>query len=324
MLQAIIGRLKRGKRGISTVIVVMLSLVLVVIIVGNVVLWSYQMNQLDWEKMREDISIVDVGRATATSNQTLYAHQETKTIGETNYYLLKLDTGDSAGTNFDTDLAAGRYLLFRAVYSLTGVDSIPASTWTFRYRVQRFRKAPGAVTLPICHAFVDVLIRRSDDTIRTTIATDTANSTDFTASLDVWETAGGTHSWSSYAVEDQTDHLEIAFYIQLTSAGTRSAARMRIDDINLDLTNQTRVMGIALKVFSEGTLFTFKNESPLTSRLVSLWVINSTNHMRHDIDIVISSGETVPYFRADISLPAEEWTVKVVTERGNMAVFSED
>ena len=46
-------RLKRGKREISTVIVVMLSLVLVVIIVGNVVLWSYQMNHVDWEKMQE-------------------------------------------------------------------------------------------------------------------------------------------------------------------------------------------------------------------------------------------------------------------------------
>lgn len=282
------------------------------------------MNQLDWEKMREDISIVDVARATATSNQTLYAHQETITIGGTSHYLLKLDSGDSAGTNFDTDSAVGGYLLFRAVYPLTGVDSIPASTWTFHYRVQRFRTAPGAVTLPICHAFVDILIRRSDGTIRTTIATDTANSPDFTASLDIWETVGGTHSWSSYAVEDQTDYLEIVFYIRLTSAGTRAAARMRIDDINLDLTNQTRVTGIAFKVVTGGTLFTFKNRSPLTSRLVSLWVINSTHHMRHDIDIIINSGETLPYFRADISLPAGEWMVKVVTERGNIAVFSND
>jgi hypothetical protein len=302
----------------------MLSLVLIVVIVANVVLWSYQMNQLDWEKMREDISIVDVAHATATANQTLYAHQETITIGGTSYYFLKLDSGDSAGTNFDTDSAVGRYLLFRAVYPLTGVDSIPASRWTFYYRVQRFRTALGAVTLPVCHADVDILIRRSDGTIRTTIATATANSPDFTASLDVWETVGGTHSWSSYAVVNQTDYLEIAFYIQLTSAGTRAAARMRIDDINLDLTNQTRVTGIAFKVVIGGTLFTFKNKSPLTSRLVSLWVINSTHHLRHDIDVFINSGETLPYFRVDISLPAGEWVVKVVTERGNIATYQEN
>lgn len=51
MLEAIIKHLKRDKPGISNVIVVMLSLVLVVVIVANVVLWSYQMNQFDWDKM---------------------------------------------------------------------------------------------------------------------------------------------------------------------------------------------------------------------------------------------------------------------------------
>jgi Na+-transporting NADH:ubiquinone oxidoreductase subunit NqrC len=60
MLQAITRRLKCEKSGISTVIVVMLSLVLVVIIVGNVVLWSYQMNQVDLERMQETLTITDV------------------------------------------------------------------------------------------------------------------------------------------------------------------------------------------------------------------------------------------------------------------------
>ncbi len=64
MLQAITRRLKRGKRGISTVIVVMLSLVLVVIIVGNVVLWSYQMNQVDMDRMQENLSLTNVTRVT--------------------------------------------------------------------------------------------------------------------------------------------------------------------------------------------------------------------------------------------------------------------
>jgi len=59
--------LKRNKRGVSNVIVVMLSLVLIVVIVGNVVLWSYQMNQLDWEKMQEKIEITNVERAIRSS-----------------------------------------------------------------------------------------------------------------------------------------------------------------------------------------------------------------------------------------------------------------
>src|SRR3972149_11434786 len=70
MLQAITGRLKsfrREKRGISTVIVAMLSLVLVVIIVGNVVLWSYQMNQVDMDRMQENFSLTNVTRITRSS-----------------------------------------------------------------------------------------------------------------------------------------------------------------------------------------------------------------------------------------------------------------
>ena len=76
-------------------------------------------------------------------------------------------------------------------------------------------------------------------------------------------------------------------------------------------------------VIASGTLFTFKNEGSLTTHLVSLWVINSTHHQRYDIDVIINSGETLPYSRVDISLPAGEWIVKVVTERGNIAIFSE-
>jgi hypothetical protein len=38
----------------------MLSLVLIVTIVGNVILWSYQMNQVDWERMQEKLEIVSI------------------------------------------------------------------------------------------------------------------------------------------------------------------------------------------------------------------------------------------------------------------------
>ena len=60
-------RLKRDRRGVSNIIVVALSLVIIVAIVANVVLWSYDMNQLDWEKMKEDMSITNVERVTRSS-----------------------------------------------------------------------------------------------------------------------------------------------------------------------------------------------------------------------------------------------------------------
>jgi len=63
-LEATIRRLRRDKRAVSNVIVVMLSLVLITIIVGNVVLWSYQMNQVDLERMQEKVQLTNVTRIT--------------------------------------------------------------------------------------------------------------------------------------------------------------------------------------------------------------------------------------------------------------------
>jgi hypothetical protein len=45
---------------------VMLSLSLLVIVVGNMVLWSYQMNQLDMERMQETITIKNVTQSSGT------------------------------------------------------------------------------------------------------------------------------------------------------------------------------------------------------------------------------------------------------------------
>ena len=53
-------RLRRNRRGISNVIVVALSLVIILAIVSNLVLWNYEMNEVDWEKMKESISITNV------------------------------------------------------------------------------------------------------------------------------------------------------------------------------------------------------------------------------------------------------------------------
>ena len=53
-------RLRSDRRGVSNIIVVILSLVIMVVIISNVVLWNYQMNQLDWDKTREKIEITEV------------------------------------------------------------------------------------------------------------------------------------------------------------------------------------------------------------------------------------------------------------------------
>jgi hypothetical protein len=69
-LKTILRRLKSEKRGVSNVLVVMLSLILITVIVANVVLWNYQMNQLDIERMHESVKITEVSRLTRSAWST--------------------------------------------------------------------------------------------------------------------------------------------------------------------------------------------------------------------------------------------------------------
>ena len=79
----------------------------------------------------------------------------------------------------------------------------------------------------------------------------------------------------------------------------------------------------AIGIEVEGVMFNFENTGSLTSHLVCLWVNNSTRHQRYSIVVFINSGDVASIFRSDISLPDEPCIIKVVTERGNTAVFSE-
>ena len=67
-MQAVTRHLRRDKRGISTVIVVMLSLALLVTVVGNMVLWSYQMNDLDMQRIQENVSLKNVTQSKSETN----------------------------------------------------------------------------------------------------------------------------------------------------------------------------------------------------------------------------------------------------------------
>ena len=322
----------------------------------------------------------------ATSAQALYAHQETTLIGGSSYYLLKLASADTTGTSLTASAATlGRQLFGKFVYPLTGMSSIPASTWTIYYRawyssvtsalitnspssqsgawvnptyayaddtnfassstnnqqhkfggygfslptdasivqvrvrldvkaatndkiklevstdggttflattytspaltsteqtiwvdvtgwttwtvdkinsdkiwnrVTQVKNAaqdttyldwiPVEVTyaaLPSAHADVDILIRKSDDTVRTSIASDVATSANLTATPS---TLSGTYSWSAYTVVDQTDYLEIDYHLHVTTAIPDITASLRIDDNTLATANQTRAANVLL------------------------------------------------------------------------------
>jgi len=69
------------------------------------------------------------------------------------------------------------------------------------------------------------------------------------------------------------------------------------------------------------TTFTFQNDGSFTVHLVGLWIDNSTLHQRYAISVYINSGDTASYSSAEVNLPQGPYTVKVVTERGNTAVY---
>ena len=71
-----------------------------------------------------------------------------------------------------------------------------------------------------------------------------------------------------------------------------------------------------------GSQYNFKNEGGLTVHLVSLWINNSTLHQHYNINVFVNSAETKTYLSEDIPYPTGSYTIKVVTERGNMAVYS--
>jgi len=78
---------------------------------------------------------------------------------------------------------------------------------------------------------------------------------------------------------------------------------------------------IGVRVIVNGIRLDIKNSGATTAHIVSLWIINATRHIRYDVDFFINSGESETYIRVDIAPPAGNFTVKIVTERGNIDTF---
>lgn len=124
-----------------------------------------------------------------------------------------------------------------------------------------------------------------------------------TTSWDYY-TVNLTNSWRSYVWNNGT------IYIQFIDQGQDNAST----SIDIDF--------LGVRVVIDRTRFTFQNDGALTSHLIAVWVNTPTNHQRYDINVLVSSGENITYTRVDISLLTENFIVKVVTERGNIAVFA--
>ena len=449
-------RLKQNKRGASTIIAVVLSLVIIVVIVSNVVLWSYEMNQVDWEKMNEDITITDVTRVTDSSWFTAQSEYTVNTGSLVNGTYQDTQTANGIYETFQEGFpssqqetlhpnAAGQYAQWTAEFpsssahwSLNDEDPpdddttyVEVNTIAWKKEAYNLQDSTGSGTINWVRVYIRArLVASGSGIIRTLMRTygtdyessDIALSTSYqdnymqystnpntglawtwtevtsleagasgqksgavdvrmtavwvvvnyntspnymfdmngpftldlsTYPLDYIQTveiqlkyrANDTgenwylkaYNWTATAYNDfgfnntagytpttgwdiYTVNLTDKWRSYVNDSGT---IYVRLQDNQGDV-NQTTIDidFLGVRVTIDGAWFTFKNEGSMTLHMVSLWISNSTLHQHYDMNLFVNSAETYSYIRADISLHSAPYTVKVVTERGNKAVYS--
>ncbi|MEM2387177.1 MAG: hypothetical protein QXO50_04090 [Candidatus Bathyarchaeia archaeon] len=122
------------------------------------------------------------------------------------------------------------------------------------------------------------------------------------------------NEWNDYAIsinENWTRYIRDDGTIQIMFCDEGTSENQTLVQIDF----------IGVRVILNGLILEIKNSGATTAHIVSIWVINATHHMRNDADFFINSGEKATYIRVDISQPAGNFTVKIVTERGNIDTF---
>ena len=285
--------LKPNRRGLSHIIVVVLSLVVLVVVVSNVILWSYQMNQLDWEKMQENVVISNVVQI---NDSSWFVTQ--------NEYTMNRGTR-RGGSYVDTQQANGNYESFRESsppreLDINGTFSIDLSSY------------PLAIIQS-----VEIQMRyRVDDTGEQWFLKAYNWTSQIYSNSGFNSTSGDTPAlgWNTYTVE-------------LTNQW-RSYVRddgrilVQVRDEGPDATCTTLdIEFLGVRALINGALFTFQNRGAPTIHVVSIWVNNISAHRRYPADVFVNAGDTFSYQRVDIPLPSGQYTVKAVTARGTIVIY---
>ena len=96
----------------------------------------------------------------------------------------------------------------------------------------------------------------------------------------------------------------------------------QMNQLDIDRIQETLTITDVSKHGSSGTQMDIKNTGPVSVHIVAVWISTSTNHQRYDADLFLNSGESFTYIQDDITFPKDDFVAKIVTERGNIAVFS--
>lgn len=277
-----------------------LSLVILVIIASNVILWNYQMNDLDWERMKENIAITEVASAT---NSSWFGMEK-----ECDINIGSCINGSYEATKISSD---GRCETFREETFTPAIDE----TWELSlegvFRID-------TKTFPTQHIHgINIQLRYKASDSNESYHLKAYNWTSEEFSNLGFNITGQvpTAEWNSYNV-NITRHD--------TYIHDNGTILVRFHDFGEDeVQTVIEIDFFAVKVLINGTKFIFENNGYLTIHIVSLWVNNLTWHERITIDIFIDYADTVTYIRSDVKTPNKPYNVKIFTERGNSAVFSE-
>jgi len=275
-----------------------LSLVILVIIASNVILWNYQMNDLDWERMKEDIAITEVVPVMSSS----------WFVTEKEYYI---NIGSCINGSYeDTKTSSeGRWETFRE-------EALPPAineSWelsidgVFRIDIKTF---------PIQHIHgINIQLRYK------------ASDSNESYHIKAYNWTSEEFSDNSFNITSQVPATEWNYYNINISRHTsyihnNGSVFIRFHDYGKDdVQTIIEIDFLAIRVLINGTRFSFENNGSLTTHIISLWMNNLTQHRRFPIDIFIDSADTKTYIRSDVGLPNKPYNIKIFTERGNSAVF---
>jgi len=188
----------------------------------------------------------------------LTPHSENMTIAGTDYYeLVEATPSDGGAVTETTDAFVKKEIarkmlhnesqpsrLAKHVFPLIGISEIPAATWTVYYRCRTWGDPKFPNKNDDVNFDIDILVRKADGTVRTTIATNEADAYLTKDEVEIWVTKSATYDFPGYTVVDDSDYLEIVYYGETDSGGPQDGPgymQIRIDDNNLDESDQTRI-----------------------------------------------------------------------------------
>lgn len=291
-------RFRLDRRGISNVIVIVLSLVILVVVASNVILWSYQMNQIDWEKTQEESNISNVVNINISFSAwfTVQSEYQVNLGSHVSGAYIDTEAIDSNGETFQEESNPPTYRLDINSTFVVDLSDYQLSTIN-TIEVQMRYLASNTLERWYLKAYNWTQNAYSDDGFNNTLGHAPSGS------WDVY-TLNFTDRWLSYVRDD-------------------GMIMIKLHDQENDAVHTTvDVDFLGVRIVASGLLFTFKNDGPITAHVVSLWIISSIVHDHYNLNVFINSGENGTYILGGVQPPSEQYFVKAVTERGNIAVYS--